>query len=121
MRVAFNANFGQMDNCDITTMLVHRIAPLPRHLQTSAPSILSWICHWFFGYEIAVINDDRNFGEPHESSKWNSYRRQRSTGTWNRSGHFAFREDETAARFVRDDGADILVLDGCAPTEAAAV
>src|SRR6185369_15989076 len=121
MRVAFNANFGQMDHSDITTVLVHHIAPLPRHLQTSTPSILSWICHWFFGNEIAVINDDRNFGEQHEFSQGNSHRRQWSTGTCNRSGHFAFRKDEAAARFVRDDGTDILVLDCCAPAEATAM
>jgi hypothetical protein len=63
MCVAFNTEVGQVDNCPITTVLVHRIAPLPRYLKTSAPSILPWICHRFFGNEIAVINDDRNFGK----------------------------------------------------------
>src|SRR3989442_9558486 len=121
MRVALNADFGQMDNRDIATMLVHRVPPFPRHLQTSAPSILPRICHWFFGDEIAVIDDDGNFGEQHKFSPGDSNPLQRPTGTLNRSGHFAFREDETAARLVGDDGTDILVLDGRAPSEAATV
>src|SRR6185295_10260893 len=121
MCVAFDTDFRQMDQRDITTMLVHCIAPLPSHLQTSAPSILPRICHWFFRNEIAVINDNRNFGEQHEFSKRDAHRRERSTSTWNWGGDFSFGKDEAAARLVGDDGADILVLDRCAPTEATAV
>src|SRR5215510_13853466 len=121
MRVALNADFGQMNNRDIAAMLVYRIPPFPRHFQTSAPSILPWICYWFFGDEIAVIDDDGNLGEQHEFRQWYPRRRQRPTGTLNRRGRFALREDETAARFIRDDGADILALDCRAPAKAAAV
>src|SRR5436190_17661386 len=121
MRIALQSGFGQMNNCHIATTLVHCVPPFPRHFQTSAPSILPRIRHWFFGDEIAVIDDDGNPGEQHEFRHWYSRRRQRPTGTLNRSGHFTFREDETAARFIRDNGADVLVLDGRAPAKAAAM
>src|SRR5262245_5361092 len=121
MRVALNADFGQMDKRDIAASIVHRVPPFPRHFQTSAPSILPRISDWFFGDEIAVIDDDGNFGEQHEFRQRYSHRRQRPTGTLNWRRYFAFRENKTAARFIRDNGADILVLDGRAPAEAAAV
>src|SRR5215831_4716150 len=121
MCVAFNADLGQMDDCDIASMLVHHIAPLPRHLQTDAPSILPWIRTRLFRYEITVVDHDWNFGEQHEFTQWDSHRRQWSTRTWNRSRHFAFRKDEATARLVRDNCADILILDRCPPTEATAV
>jgi hypothetical protein len=84
-------------------------------------NILPRICDWFFRKEIAVIDHDGNLSEQHEFSQWDSHRRQWSTCTWHRSRHFALREYEPAARFVRDDCAHVLVLDGCAPTEAATV
>src|SRR4030095_14210176 len=65
--------------------------------------------------------DDGNPGEQHEFRQWNSRRCQWATRTLNRSGHFAFRKDETAARLIRDDGADFLVLDCRTPAKAAAV
>src|SRR5436190_22305874 len=106
MRVAFNAHFGQMDHCHIATVLVHYIAPLPRHLETCTPSILARICNWLFGNEIAVINDDWNFREQHEFRQWNSHCCQWSSGTGNWSWHFAFRKNEPTTRFVRNNRAD---------------
>src|SRR4030095_2626639 len=119
MRVALNADFGQMNERDIATTLVYRIPPFPRHLQTSAPSILPRICHWFFGDEVAVIDDDRNFGERHEFRQRDSKRLQCPTGTLNRSGYFAFRKDEITARFIGDNSANLLALDCRAPAGAA--
>src|SRR6185503_16817733 len=121
MRVAMDADFGQMNNRDITSTLVHRVPPFPRHLQSCAPSILPRIRRRFLRNEVAVIDDNWNPGEQHEFRHRYSNRRQRPTGTWYRSGNFAFREDETAAWFIRDNGADVLVLDGRAPAKAAAV
>lgn len=60
MRVALDADFGQMDNRDITAALIHFLAPFARHFQTRAPSILSRIGDLFFGNEITVIDDDGN-------------------------------------------------------------
>lgn len=121
MRVAFNADFGQMDNRNVAAMLVHRVPPFPRHLQTYALLILPRIRRRSRGNEIAVIDDNANLGEQHEFRRRYSNRTQRPGGTRNRSGHFAFREDETAAGFIGDDGTDISVLNCRAPAEAAAV
>lgn len=60
MRVAFNADFVQMDNRNVAAALVHRVPPFARHLQTYAPLILPRIRCRSRGYEIAVIDDDGN-------------------------------------------------------------
>jgi hypothetical protein len=44
-----------MDDRHIAPALIHRIAPFPRHFQTSAPSIRPGICIWCFGDEIAIV------------------------------------------------------------------
>lgn len=40
MRVASNAELGQMDNCDITAVTVHYVSPRLRHLKEYAPLFL---------------------------------------------------------------------------------
>src|SRR5262249_10555949 len=121
MRVAFNAELGQMDNRHIATMSIHGVPPFPRHLQTHAPYILPRIRCRFLRNEITVVDNDGNLREQHEFSQRDSHCLQRPTGTLNRGGPFAFREYETAARFIGDNGADVLVLYCRAPAEAAAV
>ena len=68
---------------------------------------------------VAVEDDDRDLRELHELRQRHADRLQRAAGARHRRRHFAFREDEVAARFIGNDGADISALDRGAPARAA--
>jgi hypothetical protein len=102
-------------------MAVHDLPPPLSHFEENAPLLLSRIHAWLIGDVVAVLDDDRNLREQHEIRLRHSDGAQRSAakGHWRR--HISLREREVEARLEGDDGADISVLDGCAPAKPAAL
>src|SRR5512139_3210134 len=100
MRVASDPDLGQMHNRYITAPAIYRIPPQPRHCQTHAPTVLTWICDRFRWNIVAVEDRDRNLGQRHELRQRDADRLQRTAGARHRGRHFSFREEETAPGFV---------------------
>jgi hypothetical protein len=64
MRIAVNADLGQMDDRDIPAVAVYDVPPLFRDFKECAPLFLTWVYRRLLRNIASVKNDDRNPGEP---------------------------------------------------------
>lgn len=74
MRVAGNAYFRQVYNGAVAAMAVNGCRKFMRHIQADAPGIFILLVSVVFGNVVAVVNDDRNFGQLHKFVKSYGFR-----------------------------------------------
>lgn len=74
VRVAGNADFRQVDNGAVAAMAVNGCRKFMRHIQADALGIFIPLVGVVFGNVVAVVNDDRNFGQLHKFIKRYGFR-----------------------------------------------
>lgn len=119
MCIAINADFGQLDQCCITSVAVHGLHKLASHLQAHAPVLVAEILGRRFGDIVAEIQNDRNLREPLELLHRNGSSGYTSGQPVDAFRHFALGKHETS-RFIRHDRLDLRVLHGSYPTRKSA-
>ncbi len=88
MRIAPDADFGQMHHGDVASPAVDRFGPQPGHVQARAPVIGAGEFTALFGYNVAVIHDDGNLSECHELVEGNGNAFQRINAARQSRGMF---------------------------------
>ena len=74
VRVAGNAYFRQMYNGAVASVAVDGCRKFMRHIQADALGIFIPLVSVVFGNVVAVVNDDRNFGQLHKFVKRYGFR-----------------------------------------------
>jgi hypothetical protein len=101
VRVAPNADLGQMDEGDIAAMAVHEIPPLLGHFEKNSPLFLAGIRTRFVRDVVTVVDDNRYLRELHEIRLGRGDSSQRSAAERQGSGHVPLRERKVEARLGR--------------------
>jgi len=115
MRVATDANLGQVHDGDVAAMAIYHIPPPPGHFEENPPLLLARIHARLLGDVVAVIDDDRYLREEHELRLRHCDRAQCSAAERHRRWHISLGERKVEARLKGDAGAHIPVLNGRAP------
>src|SRR6478609_2011189 len=110
-----------MHESDIAATAVYDIPPPSRHFEKNAPLLLTRIHARLLGNVVAVIDDDGYLREQHELRLSDGDGAERSAAEGHGWRRFSLGERKIKARLEGDDGADIPVLDGGAPAQAAAL
>jgi ABC-type enterochelin transport system permease subunit len=74
VRVAGNAYFRQVYNGAVAAVAVNGCRKFMRHIQADAPGIFIPLVGVVFGNVVAVVNDDRDFGQLHKFVKRYGFR-----------------------------------------------
>src|SRR5690606_4946108 len=105
----------------VTTMFVDRGRPDPRHFKARTPMVFVPYTGRFLGDVIAIVNHNRDFGEPEELRQRNFLPvklAEKSRGFY-RFGQFSLGKEETAVGFVGHHSFNPVIFDGGKPARTA--
>src|SRR5437867_3331089 len=121
MCIAFNADFGQMHQCDIASVVVYHVRELFCQSKKGSPLFLAGVYGRLLRNVVTIIDENWNSCELHEVCHRYAWRYDGTTGKFYAFSRFTFRENEITTRLKGNNCLDITVLDRRPPARTTAL